>query len=56
MDEDTPFSESAAENQIDEARAQVGTPRFPGMSYEEGVVAALEWVLGHRDEIPYPEH
>lgn len=58
MGEDTPFSEEAAEDQIEEARAQIdqGGSRFSGMSYEQGVVAALEWALGQNDEIPYPEH
>lgn len=41
-------------NQVYEAIDQ-GERRFPGMSYEQGVEAALEWVIGNRDEDPYPE-
>ena len=38
-------------NIIDECNDYIddGGSKFPGMSYEEGVVAALEWALG--DEI-----
>jgi len=25
---------------------------YSGMSYEEGVAAALEWVMGYIDEVP----
>lgn len=55
--EETPFSEDAAEEQIEDALVEMnqGTRRFPGMSFEEGVVAALNWALGNTDEIPYPE-
>lgn len=28
---------------------------FSGLSYEEGVYAALEWVLGETEEKPYPQ-
>jgi len=28
---------------------------FEGMTYQEGVLAALLWVLGHTDEAPYSE-
>jgi len=55
--EETPFSERAAGDQIQEALEQIdrGGSRFPGMSYEEGVVNALRWALGDNDEIPYTE-
>lgn len=35
-------------NIIDECNDYIddGGSKFPGMSYEEGVVAALEWALG----------
>jgi hypothetical protein len=39
---------------IDQARKiafEEGT-KFSGMSYEEGIVAALEWALGITDENP----
>lgn len=29
-----------------------GTTRYPGMTYEEGVEAALSWVLDDRDTNP----
>ncbi len=32
-----------------------GDSRFKGMSYEQGIEAALMWVLGNIDEEPYPE-
>ena len=35
----------------DESRSRAGT-RYPGMSYEEGVRDALEWIVGDRDEAP----
>ena len=33
--------------------AAEGHNRFPGMSYAEGVSAALRWVLGEESELPY---
>lgn len=36
--------------QIDE-----GGSRFAGMSYEEGVLSAIRWLIGDTDEHPYPE-
>lgn len=36
-----------AQDQIDE-----GTSTVPGMSYEEGVVYALQWVTGDSDDLP----
>lgn len=55
--EETPFSLEAAEEQAYEASKQAleGSSRFPGMSYEQGVLAAIEWALGHTNDIPYPE-
>lgn len=32
-----------------------GGSRFPGMSYEEGVLAALDWVTGNADDDPMEE-
>jgi hypothetical protein len=32
--------------------AAEGTTRFPGMTYEEGVKSALDWVLGDTDIKP----
>lgn len=33
-----------------------GSSRYPGMSYEEGVRAALDWVTGETDENPFEEN
>lgn len=32
--------------------AQGGVPKWPGMTYEQGVEAALLWVLGDSDDPP----
>jgi len=29
---------------------------WPGMSYEQGVMDALNWILGHDDEDPMEEY
>lgn len=42
-------------NEVEEA-VDTGEHRFPGMCYEEGVAAALRWVMGASEEHPYPEH
>jgi hypothetical protein len=34
-----------------EAEAE-GVRHFPGMSYEDGVAAAIDWLVGDRDEAP----
>ena len=26
--------------------------RFPGMSYEEGIMAAIDWLMGHTEDRP----
>lgn len=33
-----------------------GTSRYRGMTYEEGVRAALDWVTGETDESPFEEN
>lgn len=39
--------------QIDEAMtARDEGGRYNGMTYEEGVIAALEWVAGHNNDKP----
>ena len=30
----------------------VATSKYPGMTYEQGIVEALRWVLGEQDEPP----
>lgn len=44
-------------DQENEAQDQVmgGGSRWPGMSYEQGVVAALRWVTGEDDVAPMAE-
>jgi hypothetical protein len=29
-----------------------GETKYPGLTYEQGVTAALEWVCGYTDEVP----
>ena len=29
-----------------------GTVQYPGMSYEMGIRAGIEWLLGYRDDYP----
>lgn len=49
------------ENEIDEAINQAveqedeGGTKWPGMSYEQGVSAALRWATGQSDEHPMAE-
>lgn len=40
------------ENELQEARDHEFSSAFPGMTYEQGVIAALEWVLGENDTKP----
>jgi hypothetical protein len=32
-----------------------GGSRFPGMTYEQGVQAALDWLFGNVEDHPYEE-
>lgn len=32
-----------------------GSSRWPGMSYEQGVDAAIRWMMGESDEAPMEE-
>lgn len=49
------------ENEIDEAINQAveqedeGGSKWPGMTYEQGVSAALRWATGQSDEHPMAE-
>ncbi len=40
------------QEQIDDAMDTRGNSKYPAMSYEDGVEAALNWVLGNADEPP----
>lgn len=46
------MNEVADQRDIALLSANEGTTRFPGMTYEEGVAAALTWVLGEEDIKP----
>jgi len=37
------------EDMRERAKDAMETPKYHGMTYEEGVLAALEWVLGETD-------
>lgn len=47
-------TEQEIQEQVDWCRTREGelTRRWPGMSYEAGVEAALLWVAEHNDEPP----
>lgn len=46
-------NQTAIEAQIAKAvDGVIGGSRWPNMSYEEGVQAALEWVIGDAEEPP----
>lgn len=32
-----------------------GGSRFPGMTYEDGIRAAIDWITGDVDDAPLPE-
>ena len=40
--------------QVSERESQGGS-RFPGMTYEEGINAALRWAIGETEDHPYPD-
>lgn len=40
---------------IDKCAQQSGSSRFPGMTYEQGIREALEWVTGETEDYPLPE-
>lgn len=37
------------------AEAEATGTKYPGMSFEEGVRAGIEWVLGLTDDLPIPD-
>jgi len=47
-------SEQEIQDQIAAAEDSVATgeSRWPGMSYEDGVSAALRWCIGESDDVP----
>lgn len=55
---DTPRTSSEIEDVIAtayEIKDDIGS-KWPGMSYEDGVTATLEWIKGDRDENPFEEN
>lgn len=54
MGADFEVSTEDVEEELNEMTARVADHdlRYPGMSYEEGVRDALQWVLGERDVPP----
>lgn len=48
---ETSRTEDAIESQIVAAN-HGGSPKYPGMSYEDGVRDALAWVIGESDDEP----
>lgn len=42
-------------NEVLGYNADNSSSRYPAMTYEKGVEAALAWVLGERDEPPFTE-
>lgn len=38
-------------NKCSEAEEE-GASRYPGMTYEEGIHAAIDWMLGYNDDNP----
>lgn len=49
----TEVTEDQINEQIDEASDGIDSgSRWPGMSYEQGVKAALDWVLGNEELAP----
>lgn len=41
-----------AEEQISIAEVTAYNSKFPGMTYEDGIVAALTWMIGETDTPP----
>lgn len=56
------FAPEPTEEQLDDAlntayenKDEMGS-KWPGMSYEDGVIATIEWVKGDRAEHPFEEN
>lgn len=43
-------TEQQIQEMADKATDAIQNPRFSGMTYEQGVEAALSWVLGFMDD------
>lgn len=55
--QNTPITDKQIDDVLNDVHEQIdeGGSRFRGMSYEEGVAAALHWVTGESDEHPYED-
>ena len=42
-------------NEAYESKDEHGS-KWPGMSYEDGVIATIEWIKGNSDEAPMEEN
>lgn len=54
----TPRTENEIEDVIAtayEIKDEIGS-KWPGMSYEDGVITTLDWIKGERDEHPFEEN
>jgi hypothetical protein len=49
---ETERTEEEIQKQYDLACKTDGYSRWPSMSYESGVMAALDWILGVVDDVP----
>jgi hypothetical protein len=47
-------SQEEVNEQIDRASDNInkGISKYPGMTYEEGIRAAIDWMSGESDELP----
>lgn len=45
-------TKSHYQDQVDMALETQDSSLWPGMTYEQGVINALEWVLGQREQPP----
>lgn len=56
--QNTTITDDQVDDTIDDAHQNIdqGTSRWPGMTYEQGVADALNWVMGNRDESPFEEN
>lgn len=44
--------EKQIEEQIQKAEDTQHSSKYPGMSYEQGVIAMYEWLTGETDDLP----
>lgn len=51
-------SKEEIDNVVNDAHENIdeGSSRWPGMTYEQGVANALQWVTGENDDHPFEEN